>query len=101
MLKIHFWDQREPKDSGDLKVSQGSQVLQDVEITIVSLVTQGNLVTQDLKDLLETKGLEELKVVQGIVTVGLVGGGKGHLVHLVIQDLQGYLELKDLKETQG
>lgn len=101
MLKIHFGDQREPKDSVDLKVSQGPQVLQDVEITIVSLVTQGNLVTQDLKDLKETKGSEELKVVQGVVTVGLVGDRKGLLVHLVIQDLQGYLELKDLKETQG
>lgn len=37
--------------------------LLDSQITTVSLVTQGSLVMQDLKDVLETKGSEELKVM--------------------------------------
>lgn len=41
------------------------------------------------------------QVVQGNVIVGLLVEAKAPLVLLVIQDIQGYLELKDIKGTQG
>lgn len=87
--------QRELKDSQDIKVLQALQVLQDVEITTVSLVILETLVLQDPKDVLDHQVSKELKVVKGTVSVGQAKETPAHLDHLVIQDLQGYLEVQD------
>lgn len=94
MNSVRFRDQKDPKDTLDLKVSKDPQVVQDVEISTVSLVIQETLVSQGPEDLMDTKGPKESKVARGNVSVGLVVEGQGPQVHLGIQDPQGYLELK-------
>ncbi|TKS79896.1 Collagen alpha-2(I) chain [Collichthys lucidus] len=71
---IHHLDQKVLKDTLALKVPEAFQVLQ---ITTVSQVPQGTLVTQDPGDLVETKVAEELKGFQGIPGLKGQKGQKG------------------------
>ncbi|KAI9544803.1 hypothetical protein NQZ68_001681 [Dissostichus eleginoides] len=93
---IHIRDQRELKDSSGIKVSQAPRGLQ---ITTVSLVTQGTQVIQAIMAPVETKDSKELKESLAILVLlehqvdqeGMPPLAlQGTLEHRVL-DLQGYL----------